>query len=254
MKNNASNIKLRTTLEELAHLGCPADLEVAAVDPGNEDLEIDQIGGICDSHVFQLADNRIGLAALLSLSNKRSRPKQLSEVRLEPACGGPAFELLCPVPIRFSRRTKRGYRAYQFPGGGTIYTQDEVLNQYLIDRRLPANCSLERWVFAIGGPMPAHLRHGQWFDVRLTLVGADGTEYSCILRLWTQRPPLPAKSGKPRQSLFANVSTEPTQISANNPTAPSAQVPHQRLRRTHLSPKRILRQRTAERSMKRSIM
>ena len=56
MTNNVSNARLKASLEELARFGCPVDLSVALTGVENEKVQIEQVGGIHESHIFELED------------------------------------------------------------------------------------------------------------------------------------------------------------------------------------------------------
>ena len=53
--------------------------------------------------------------------------------------------------------------------------------------------------------MPAGLRHGQWLDMVLTIIGSDHAEYSTTLSLWTERLQVRTKIVKARTSIFAGL-------------------------------------------------
>src|ERR1035441_2235932 len=54
MNKTASNARLKASLEELAGLGSPVDLSVVDMEVENEKVEIEQVGGMLESHIFQL--------------------------------------------------------------------------------------------------------------------------------------------------------------------------------------------------------
>ena len=49
---------------------------------------------------------------------------------------------------------------------------------------------------------PSGLRHGQWQDIQLTIIGADHAEYSTSITLWTERLYSRMKIVRPRASIF----------------------------------------------------
>jgi hypothetical protein len=119
------------------------------------------------------------------------------------------FEWLLPVEIHTHAKRDCSYSVYRFPGPGPEFACKEVINHHLLERkRLPAKLPLEGWLLGIGGLMPPGLHHGQWQDMRLTIIAADHAEYSTTLRLWTERLLARTKIGKTRTSIFAKLVEE----------------------------------------------
>ena len=70
MNKTASNARLKASLEELAQLGSPVDLSVAVTEVENEKVEIEQVGGINESHLFELQDGRVACMADIAVTNQ----------------------------------------------------------------------------------------------------------------------------------------------------------------------------------------
>lgn len=191
MNNSASNARLKASLEELERFGCPVDLSVAVTGVENDRVEIEQVGGMIESHIFELEDGRVACMADISIVNQRTRTIDVMDVKLRAPWDDSLFEWLTPLQVRSESRANRGrsYLVYQFPGDhGLRFEYGEVINHFLLDRRkLPGKRRLEGWLLGIGGLMPAKLRHGQWHDFLFTIVASDDSEYSTTLCLWTER-------------------------------------------------------------------
>jgi hypothetical protein len=211
-----SAAKLKESLQELALLGSPVDLAVAVVEVEREKVEIEQVGCIHDSEIFELEDGRVALMADIAVTNQTSRTMYGFDVELRTDWGDSGWDWLMPRLISSQGRAKRdcSYRAYQFPGScGLQLEYDQVINHFLLERqKLPSKRRLEGWLLGIGGLMPASLRHGQWVDVPLAIVGSDHAEYLTTLRLWTERLDVQPKVAKRRTSLFARPGEEEMDI------------------------------------------
>jgi hypothetical protein len=211
-KTALSAAKLKASLQELAELGSPVDLSVAATEVENEKVEIEQVGGIYDSKIFELEDRRVACMVDITVTNQTTRTIHVVDVELSTTWGDIQWNWLTPREIKFHDRSKRdcGYLAYQFPGKcGLELESDQVINHsLLVDRRLPSKRPLEGWLLGIGGPMPAKLRYGQWLDLRFAIIGADHAEYATTLHLRTERLEARTKIVKPRTSLFAQALEE----------------------------------------------
>jgi hypothetical protein len=211
MNKIAEQARLKESLEELARFGCPVDLSVADAEPENEKVEIDQAGWFYGSRLFELPDGRVAFMADIAVTNLTSRTIHIIDVELRPSWDGSNFQWLTPVKVTFQTRTKRRrWRShshicdlYQFPGTKLEFGYEQVLNHRLLERRkLVSQHPLEGWLLAIGGRIPAELRHGQGQDMTLTLIGADHAEYSATIQLCTERLLVPRKSVEPRTSIF----------------------------------------------------
>lgn len=206
MNKTASNARFKASLEELAQSGSPVDLSVSETEVENEKVEIEQVGGIYESRLFELEDGRVAYMADIAVTNQTARTIDVIDVQLRATWDDSLFGWLTPLQVKSQGRGKRGrsYAVYQFPGeGGLQLGCSEVINPLLVERRkLPGQRRLEGWLLAIGGLMPAGPRHGQWVDLSLTIIGSDHAEYSTTLCLCTERLPARTKIAKPRTSIF----------------------------------------------------
>lgn len=211
MNKTASNARLKASLEELARFGCPVDPSVAVTEVENEDVEIDQVGWIHASHIFQMADRRVGCMFYIAVTNQRARTIDVIDVEARTPWDNRRLEWLLPSHVKFQTAKKRDCSplVYRFPGSGPEFGFDEVVNRYLVERRkLPGRCRLEGWLLGIGGLMPDNLVHGDWLYIPLKIIGADHAEYSTKIHLWTERLLAWPKIVKPRTSIFAELLEE----------------------------------------------
>jgi hypothetical protein len=211
MNKIASNARLKASLEELARFGCPVDLSVAVTEVEDEKVELEQVGGITESCLFELEDGRVACMAYIAATNQTSRTIDLYEVELRTPWDNGLLEWLLPTQIKFQIRGKPKCTPllYRFPGSGLEFAYNEVINHYLVERkRLPGQRRLEGWFLAMGGRMPGELRHGQEVDLDLTIIAADHAEYSTTLRFWTERILAPRKIAKARRNIFATPAAE----------------------------------------------
>jgi hypothetical protein len=209
------NPNVRASLQELARLGSPVDLcagqpsgpVVADTDRENEKLEIAQVGCIYDSSFFELPDGRAGCRIVLLITNQTSRAIHTPEVELRSTFWeDDFFQWLEPlrIPVRNSRKPDTSYQVYRFPGpSGLELEYDQVLNHILLeDQSVAPERPFQGFLLAVGGRMPAGLRHGQFIDATLTIIGSDHTEYPQSICLWTERLETRPKAMERRSNLF----------------------------------------------------
>jgi|SRR5271165_4480831 len=118
MNKIASNARLKASLEEMAQLGSPVDLSVAVTEFENEKVEIEQVGGIVESHLFELEDRRVACIANIAVTNQTARTIDVVDVELRAPWDDSLFEWLTPRQVNSQGRAKResAYSVYQFPG------------------------------------------------------------------------------------------------------------------------------------------
>lgn len=211
MNQTPSNLRLKESLEELARYGSPVDVSVAVTAVENEKLEIEQLGGIYLSHLFELEDGRIACMADIAVTNHTARTIDVINVELRALWDNIPFQWLQPRQFKFNNYTKRGrsHLGYRFPGHGPEFEFHEVINHRLLEsKKLAGKRRLEGWLLGIGGRMPAELVHGQWRDMYLTIIGYDHYEYSTTLHVWTERLLTRPKVVQPRTSIFARMEQE----------------------------------------------
>jgi hypothetical protein len=172
-----------------------------------EDVGIEQVGAVCATSVFDLWDGRAGYIIDLIVTNQMSRPFSCRDIELRTPWVDSQFEWL-PDP----REMGNDPHNYRFPGKAALeLSRDLVLNHVLLGGGiLKPGCPKRGWLLAIGGPMPADLRHGQSVAMTLAIIAHDHAEYSATINLWVERAAkLTRKSATKvrRESLFAKEST-----------------------------------------------
>jgi hypothetical protein len=200
----ANSTHLAASLREMAEVGIPLDLSVA-----EPDVEIEQVGGIYTTMVFDLPGGLAGYVIDLIITNQTSRPIRCRYIELRPPWVDSEFEWL-PDP----REMGGDSHNYHFPGKGALdLLRDQVLNHVLLGGGIlkPGGCPRQGLLLGIGSPMPENLRHGAWVDITLTIIAYDHNEYSETITLWVDRSTKrEQKSSRkvPRESLFANESAQ----------------------------------------------
>src|ERR1039457_5636576 len=156
MNQTGSNARLKASLEELRQLGSPVDLLVVT-EVENEKVEIEQVGWVHGSRLFELQDGRVACMADIAVTNQTSRTIDLIEVELRTPWDDRLFEWLTPVQVQSQGRSKKrnSYRVYPFPGKNELQLQySEVLNHRLFEsKKLPGKRRFEGWLLGIGGVM-----------------------------------------------------------------------------------------------------
>jgi hypothetical protein len=200
IRRNDSRSRQRITslgesLKEFATLGSPVDLSVVTEETRMCKLEIQQVGGIHDSMVFQLKDGRIAYMVDLEVCNHTSKPIHIADVDLRFPWKDEDHPLQWLVARRISTkngqdRTTAGYLEYRFPGkNGLELSSDVVINHTLVERKiLPPRCPVGGYLLAIGGRMPRDLFHGGWVNASLVISTLDRAEFCESIQLWTDRP------------------------------------------------------------------
>jgi hypothetical protein len=197
MNNMAGDCRLRASLEEFARFGCPVDLSVAVTAVENENVEIEQVGGILESHIFQLEDRRVACIADIVVTNQTSKTINLIDVELRTPWDHRLVEWVkpfqvevTPLQVKLQGRAKRKNPfVYEFPGEPALrFAYEEVINHHLLERkRLTGGRPLEGLLLGIGGFMPDNLLHGDSLEMPLTIIGADHAEYTATIHFWTER-------------------------------------------------------------------
>jgi hypothetical protein len=195
--------EFHASLAELMRAGSPVDLSVATKPA---EVEIEQVGGIHDSALFELPDGHVAVRADIAVTNQTTRTIDVIDIELRTPWVGSLWDWLKPQRIRFQGRARleSSFEVYQFPGKyGLQLPCEDVINHVLLGRRrLPGRCQVEGWPLGIGGRMPVELRHGQWLDLSLAIIGSDHREYATTIQLWTERLDPRPKTVTPRSSLF----------------------------------------------------
>ncbi len=169
------------SLREMAAVGIPVDLSVAELK-----VEIEQVGAVHDSMVFDLPDGRAGWIIDLLITNQTSRPIPFRVVELRPPWPNSDFEWLSDP-----KGVGRDPFNYHFPGkGAPELPRDQVINHVLLGRRiLKPGCPVEGRLLGIGNPKPEKLLLGGFLEVTLVIIGHDHDEYAetitlCVDPLW----------------------------------------------------------------------
>jgi hypothetical protein len=218
MRKTQSSVKLAADLRELAAAGSTVDCSVARSSEKNAEVEISQVGGVCESMVFELPNGRTGYILDLEIVNQTSKTIYFSETELRMQWEDAFFDWL-PDPKETGRTVsyfvrKNGRRervdvaseSYCFSGTQLDYPHDLVLNHVLLKGcSLRPGCPLTGLLLATGGPMPRGLRHGQWLEPTLTLIASNHREYAAQIQLWTER----LEVGKKRTKRIPNLYRDP---------------------------------------------
>ena len=112
MNKTASNARLKASLEELARFGCPVDSSVAVTEVENEKVEIEQVGGIIESHLFELEDGRVACMAYIAVTNQTARTIDVVDVELRATWDDSVFQWLTPTQVKFYTRAKRALQPH----------------------------------------------------------------------------------------------------------------------------------------------
>jgi hypothetical protein len=216
---------LAASLRDLAAVGSPVDLSVAEVD-----VEVEQVGGMHDTMVFDLEDGRTGYVLDLLITNQMPKPFRCRDIEPRMSWPNSEFEWL-----QDPKETERDPHNYRFPGRAALELPRELaLNHVLLGGgNLKPGCPKQGWFLGIGSPMPANLRHGAWVEMTLAIIAYDHAEYQATITLWVDRTrKLTRKSATtvPRQSLRAERSVQglashpplqrPNPLGANNSLGP----------------------------------
>jgi hypothetical protein len=210
MNKIAEQARLRASLEESAEFGSPVDLSVADTEVENDKVEIEQLGGPFESQILELPTGCVAYMVDIAVTNQTSRTIDLIEVELRTPWDDNFFQWLQPEPFKFQLHGKRGrsHSVYHFAETELRFTSEQVINRNLVELRKVRKGRQEGLLLAIGGRMPAGLRHGQELDMPLTIIGSDHAEYSTTLRFWTERLLARPKVVKTRTSIFAKLVEE----------------------------------------------
>src|ERR1019366_4095024 len=76
----------------------------------------------------------------------------------------------------------------------------------------PAAVGAEGWLLGIGGRMPAELRHGQWLDLSLAIIGSDHTKSPTTIQLPAERLEARPKTVTPQTSRFEREALPPREV------------------------------------------
>ena len=179
-------------LRDMAAMGVPLDRSVDGID-----VEIEQVGGVADSIVFDLDDGRCGWMIDLLITNQTSRSIWVRDVDLRPRWPNPDFECL-PDPKEVGG--KPYYYYYRFPGKSAFeMPRDQVINHVLLHGRiLKPGRPVEGWLLGIGNPKPATLLLGVHVEVELAIIAYDHSEYKEKIALWVD-PVMTRQQGSSRR-------------------------------------------------------
>lgn len=139
MNKIAEQARLRASLEESARCGSPVDLSVADTEVEDGKVQIEQVGWVHGSHLFELQDGRVACMVDIAITNQTSRTIHVVDVELRTTWEDSFFEWLLPVEIHTHAKRDCSYSVYRFPGPGPEFACKEVINHHLLERRrLPA--------------------------------------------------------------------------------------------------------------------
>ena len=160
----------------MAAVGIPVDLSVAELD-----VEIELVGGVHESMVFDMPDGRAGWIIDLLITNQTSRPIPFRGVELRTPWPNSELEWLSDP-----KEVGRDPFNYRFPGkGAPELPREQVINHVLLDRGiLKPEYPVEGWLLGIGNPKPEKLLLGGFVEVALAIIGHDHREYAETITLW----------------------------------------------------------------------
>jgi hypothetical protein len=172
-KKNTNHLGL---IRDMAAVGVPVDISVVEVD-----VEIEQIGGVNDSMIFDLPDGRTGCVIDLNIIDQTSKSIRCRDVELQSAWTAWGFEWLSD-PLESGGDPFN----YRFPGkGAPEMPRDQVLNHVLLCHGiLTPGCPMEGCLLGIGDPKPKALIAGAYVDFTLTITGHDHNRYAETISLW----------------------------------------------------------------------
>ncbi len=183
MQKNSNCTRLATLLRELADLGSSVDLSVADTKDEPADIEIEQVGGILESSIFELPGGLTGYMVYVAVTNQTSQTIYCRNVELRVFWEDSLFQWM-PDP-----RETRGSERYRFPGRGSPeLPRDQVINHVLLeDGALTPRRPLQGWLLATGRPMPENLRNRQTLHATVAIYASNRIEYTETIRLWPER-------------------------------------------------------------------
>jgi hypothetical protein len=201
-------MSLQASLKELAGLGSEVDEGVVRTEVDDPGLEIELVGGIHDSRVFELEDGRAGYMLDTVITNRSPRSLSLIGCELLLTWEDELFEWLTPHTLTIKQRKEPAipYEAYRFPGRiGLEFPRGEVINHFLTEgKRLSPERPIHGWLLAIGGMMPRYLLHGGWTDATLVITTSDHVDHCHEILLWTERLQARPERTERRSNLFGN--------------------------------------------------
>lgn len=194
--------RLAKSLRGLAEAGCPIDLSVADMKDQHVDLEINQVGGVHDSMLFELPNGGSGYILDLEIINQTSKTIYGSGIpELRTTWEDSLFNWLpdpreTPGRISYYRTRRNGRRervdavseCYFFPGGAQLeYRRAVVLNHRLEHGVLAPGRPLRGLLLATGSRMPSELLHGQRLELTFSITSSRHVEYTAKVQFWIDR-------------------------------------------------------------------
>jgi hypothetical protein len=160
-----------------------------------DSVEIEQVGGVTDSIVFDLDDGRCGWMIDLLITNQTSRSIWVRDVALRPRWPNPDFEYL-PDPKEVGGKPYY----YRFPGKGAFeLPREQVINHVLLHRGiLKPGRPVKGWLLGIGNPKPPTLLRGVHVEVEFAIIAYDHSEYEEKTALWVD-PVMKHQQGSSRR-------------------------------------------------------
>jgi len=224
---------LRYALQELAESGSPVDLSVTEE---NYCLQIQQVGGLSDSIIFDLPNHRAGFILDLEIVNRRPKTIYLLDLELQLPWEDPWFQWLPdPGTQNHNARKAQGKNLkrmrmqspprYCFPSSdGPEYSRDEVLNHHLAENGKLTQKPMRGVLLAIGGRMPDSLLNGSFLKASLVLRNVQGIAHRGAVTFCVERRNVTTKPGPQNLGLF-----EPFRASHGSGIADPAHQPQTRV-------------------------
>ena len=211
MQKKWSGEELRLALEELAAFGSPVDLSVVQEDLS---LNIQQVGGVSDSIIFDLPHHRAGFIIDIEILNRRSRTIYLRDIELQLPWADPWFQWL-PDPGTENHDAKKatGKKSgrprmqppprYCFPSSdGLEFPRHQVLNHHLAENGKLTRKPMRGLLLAVGARMPDSLLHGSFLEASLVLRDVEGIAHRAAVTFTVDRRAVIAKPKTQNLGLF----------------------------------------------------
>jgi hypothetical protein len=197
-KTVRNHANLAVSLKELTALGSPVDLSVADSGDRQVGVEIEQVGGVYDSRIFQLRGGLTAYILDLAITNQTQKTIYCDDIELSLPWQDDFFHWLQDP------REEDGSSVYRFPRRNALeFPRHKVLNHLLLENGvLMPRRPVRGRLLGIGRPLPGTQRHGQRVEVRLRIFASDHTEHTANLRLWTERPEIKRNARVGKGNLF----------------------------------------------------
>ena len=198
MQDTQNRRSLTASLKQLAEQGSQVDLSIADGEERAAELEIEQVGWVYCSTIFELSSGLTGYMIDLEITNQTLRNLYCRDLELRLPWEDPRFDWM-QDPAEEGKS-----EFYRFPGRNSLeLPREDVINHVLLaENGLKPKRPLCGWLLATGGPMPKSLRHGEWIEPTLAIIASNHSEYIAAIRLWVERLEDKRERSMRKQSLY----------------------------------------------------